>query len=253
MSHNYTVIVAEDEELLLDNLVKKIHAADLGFEVVATAQTGHQAYELVKEYTPDLLITDIQMPVMNGIDLLEKVREKFPLMRFVIVSGFSDFDYARSAIRLQVTEYLLKPIDSEDLHSVLQNIKNKFQAEQSEIENIFNPEMARQSSEQVAAKLKDYLLNNYALDINLNLIANNMHYSPSYLTKIFLQQYDTTPSKFLIAMRMQKAQQLLAHNQDLSIRQVGEAVGYHEQGYFSRVFKKQTGLSPFDYREGHTS
>ncbi|MDD3140990.1 MAG: response regulator, partial [Lachnospiraceae bacterium] len=110
IEHRYTVVVAEDEELLLNNLVAKIQATELGFDVVGTAQTGIQAYDLVKELNPDLLITDIRMPAMNGIALLEKVRESYPLMKFIIVSGFSDFEYARSAIQLQVSEYLLKPI-----------------------------------------------------------------------------------------------------------------------------------------------
>lgn len=74
----YTVIVAEDEELLLHNLVEKIHRTGLGFHVAATAQTGLQAYEAVKEHNPDLLVTDIRMPVMNGIELLEKVRNHYP-------------------------------------------------------------------------------------------------------------------------------------------------------------------------------
>lgn len=105
----YTVVVAEDEELLLHNLVEKIHRTGLGFHVAATAQTGLQAYEAVKEHNPDLLVTDIRMPVMNGIELLEKVRNHYPLTRFIITSGFSDFEYAK-CYPLRVCEYLLKPL-----------------------------------------------------------------------------------------------------------------------------------------------
>lgn len=244
----YTVVVAEDEELLLNNLIKKIKDTDLGFEVVASAQTGEDAYELVKEQCPDLLVTDIRMPVMDGITLLEKVREKFPLMRFIIISGFSDFEYARCAIHLKVDEYLVKPVDPDELKSALQNLKNKFQAEQSTYEDIFNMELTSKTPEIIAAKLRNYIVENYMQDINLNLIAKNMHYSASYLTKLFLQQYDTAPSRFITSLRIQKAQQLLLHNPELSVRVIGEAVGYHEQGYFSRIFKKYTGQSPVEYR-----
>lgn len=249
IEHRYTVVVAEDEELLLHDLVKKIQATGLCFNVIGTAQTGSQALDLVDTLHPDLLITDIRMPIMNGIALLEKVRERYPLIKFIIISGFSDFEYARSAIQLQVSEYLLKPIDPEELKAALVNIKNKFQIEQSTYKDLFNSELTRKPPEQIADILRDYLIQNYALDINLNLIASNMHYSPSYLTKIFLLQFECTPSKFIISLRIQKAKQLLTHNLELSIRQVGEAVGYHEQGYFSRIFKKQVGISPFDYRE----
>ena len=115
--YKYTVVAAEDEELLLGNLVKKIEQTGLGFRVIGTALTGSQAYDIVKEKNPDLLITDIRMPVMDGLQLIEKVRNHYPLTRFIITSGYSDFDYAKSAIRLRVSEYLLKPVEPDELYS----------------------------------------------------------------------------------------------------------------------------------------
>lgn len=244
----YTIVVAEDEELLLNNLVQKIERIDHDFEVIGTAQTGKQAYELITELTPDVVITDIKMPVMDGIELLTKVREHYPLTKFIITSGFSDFDYAKSAITLRVSDYLLKPIDSEELASALLRIKKEFQITKSSYEELFNPGTTKMTPYQIAELLKDFLVENYSQDINLNLIANNMNYSSSYLTKIFCQVYDCTPSKYITNLRITHAQRMLLHNPELSIRQIGEMVGYHDQGYFSRIFKKQTGISPFEYR-----
>ncbi|MFA9377396.1 MAG: response regulator [Lachnotalea sp.] len=245
----YTIVVAEDEELLLDNLIKKIENLDIGFEVIGKAQTGIQAYELVKELTPDLVITDIRMPTMDGISLIKKIKERYPLTDFIITSGFSDFEYTKNAIHLQVVEYLLKPIDPEELKLTLTMLGNKYKIQQSSFHDIFNPSTTHNTPAQVSEILKDYMLKNYCEDINLNLIANNMNYSSSYLTKIFCKQYNCTPSKYLISLRIQRAQQLLIRNPEISIRQVGEYVGYNDQGYFSRIFKKQTGLSPLEYRE----
>lgn len=246
---NYTVIVAEDEELLLENLVQKITDTNLGFSVVGTAQTGADAYELIKTHTPDLLVTDIKMPVLSGIDLIEKVRNHYPHTRFIITSGFSDFEYAKRAIHFQVNDYLLKPIDPDELFQALKNVKNQFEITRKEYADIFNPEMTRSTPDAIAKALKEYLVHNYSQDINLNLIAKNMNYSSSYLTKIFQQTYDTTPSKYITSLRITKAKHYLSHNPELSIRQVGELVGYPDQSYFSRIFKKQTGKSPFDHRE----
>lgn len=76
-----------------------------------------------------------------------------------------------------------------------------------------------------------------------------MNYSPSYLTKIFCQVYDCTPTKYLINLRMSHAQKLLIHEPSLSVKQIGEMCGYHDQGYFSRIFKKHTGKSPLEYKD----
>lgn len=244
----YTVVVAEDEELLLNNLIKKIHTVCPDFEVVGSAQTGTQAYELVEQLSPDVLITDIRMPVMDGIELLTKVAEQFPLVKFIITSGYSDFEYARKAITLKVSDYLLKPIDPEELQTVLNKIKTEFLLTKSTYEDIFNAGTTRMTAVQIAELLRNFLIENYAQDINLNLIANNMNYSSSYLTRIFTQAYDCSPSKYIINLRMTQAQKMLQHNPELSIKQIGEAVGYHDQGYFSRIFKKQVGKSPFEFR-----
>ena len=245
---HYTVVVAEDEKLLLDNLIAKIEHCNLGFQVVGSAQTGADAWELVKKLNPDLVITDIQMPVMSGIALLENVRLHYPLTKFIIISGFSDFEYAKSAIQLQVSEYLLKPIDPDELYQTLADIKRKFDYQQEEYATIFSPGMVTSSPKSIAKTLKDYLAHNYAQDINLNLIATTMNYSASYLTRIFQQYYETTPTKFITNLRISSAKRLL-RNSELSIAQIGESIGYRDQGYFSRFFKKQTGLSPLEYRE----
>ena len=244
----YTVIVAEDEELLLNNLVQKIQKADPDFQVAGTAQTGDQALALIEQLSPDLVVTDIRMPVMDGITLLSRVREQFPFTKFIITSGFSDFEYARKAITLKVSDYRLKPVDPDELKETLTKIKKEFQIAGNDYEEIFNAQAAALTPSQIADLLKDFIVNNYSEDINLNLIADNLNYSPSYLTKIFCQVYDCTPSRYLINLRMSHAQRLLLHEPGLSIKQIGEMCGYHDQGYFSRIFKKYTGKSPLEFR-----
>jgi YesN/AraC family two-component response regulator len=247
---SYNLVIAEDEELQLNSLVRKVEKFCPDFTVVGTAQTGTQAYALVCELQPDVLITDIRMPVMDGIQLMEKVRSRFPDMAFIVTSGFSDFEYARSALRLQVSDYLLKPVEPEELEKALNELKLHLSPHREETVPIFSGEGDHRTPEQVSAEVMHYLRHHYVEEINLNQIAAKLHYSASYLTKIFYQQYETTPNKYVINLRMQKAQQLLLHNPELSVRQIGETVGYPEQGYFSRIFKKYVGVSPLEYRSG---
>ena len=146
----YTVIVAEDEELLLTNLVQKIQKADPDFLVAGTAQTGDQALALVKKLSPDLVITDIRMPVMDGITLLTKVREKFKYTIIIITSGFSEFEYAKKDFTLKVADYLLMPVDSEELKEALSKIKQEFQIAGYDYEEVLNARTAAMTPAQNA-------------------------------------------------------------------------------------------------------
>ena len=154
----YTVIVAEDEELLLTNLVQKIQKADPDFLVAGTAQTGDQALALVEKLSPDLVIKDIRMPVMDGITLLTKVREQFPFTKFIITSGFSDFEYAKKAITLKVSDYLLKTVDSEELKEALSKIKQEFQISMVDYINQLRIDKAKELLLAPSAKVNEVAL-----------------------------------------------------------------------------------------------
>ncbi len=242
------IIIAEDEELLLKSLINKVNNLGPDFKVIGSAQTGIEAYDLIEKHCPDILITDIRMPVMNGLELIKKVHENHPYIDCVIVTGYSDFSYAKKAIHYQVREYLLKPLEDEQLRDTLTSLHNEFITRTHDYDEIFGDQGCADQQPDIPCILKNYILNHYKEDIKLNAIASTMHYSSSYLTKVFSQEYGCSPSKYLISVRIQNAQQLLKHNSDLNIKQIGEAVGYPEPGYFSRVFKKQTGQSPLEYR-----
>lgn len=244
----FTIVVAEDEELLLNHLIAKLNQYAEGFKIVGTAQTGNQALKLVEEFMPDVLITDIQMPHMNGIELLAQVHTRFPHIKTIILSGYAEFAYAQKAIHYGVCEYILKPIDPLDLTKVFTRIKANLQENRPQIETIYEENMLRTSPLEVAHTLHEFILKHFSEDFNLNEVARQMNYSYSYLTKAFYQEYHTSPTKFLIQIRLNQAKQLLAKHYELSIQQVGEMIGYPDQSYFSRMFKKFTGLSPLEYR-----
>lgn len=119
----YKLMLVDDEEEVRKSIIKKIDWQSLGFSVVADAENGAEAIEKIDLYEPDVVMTDIKMPYMDGLTLIEKVSKKNPSIKFVIFSGFDDFEYAKEAIRLGVSEYILKPIDAEELSSIFINIK----------------------------------------------------------------------------------------------------------------------------------
>lgn len=119
------VIIVDDEPYIVQGLSMIIDWNTAGYEIIGTANDGEEALELIKSMDPDLVITDIKMPIMTGLELLEKVRvEKITDANFVILSGYNDFEYAKTAIRFGSIDYLVKPIDKEELLGVLERVRN---------------------------------------------------------------------------------------------------------------------------------
>ncbi len=111
----YTVILVDDEVEIREGIINKIKWNDLGFEIVGSAENGKEALELVERLNPDVVMTDIMMPFMDGLELGEELAEKYPLTKIIIFSGFDDLEYAHNAIKLNVVEYILKPVNSNDM------------------------------------------------------------------------------------------------------------------------------------------
>lgn len=131
----YKVMLVDDEEAARKAIEKKLKWDELGFQVIATAENGEEALELAEKLQPDVVMTDIKMPFMDGLSLCRKLKESRRDMRIVIFSGFDEFEYAREAIKLDVAEYILKPIDSEELRDVFLRIKKNLDAEIDEKRN----------------------------------------------------------------------------------------------------------------------
>lgn len=245
----YKVLVAEDEVLILENIAQKVEAAGLGFVVSAKANNGYVALEAMEKALPDLLVTDIKMPLMDGLQLSEKMESMYPHVKKIIISGFSDFEYARHAIRSNVFDYLLKPVREEALREALMKVKAAIDSERAVIGKAVGALPEQLTLEEAVGYMREYIRNNYKEHIDFNTLADNLHYSPEYVHRLFIRQFNESPSKYQIHLRLNEAKRLLANRKALSVKQVAEAVGYEDQSYFSRIFKKYTGVSPLDFRD----
>ncbi|MGB9682258.1 MAG: helix-turn-helix domain-containing protein [bacterium] len=249
MEDTYKVIVVEDEERILNNIIKKIHQANMGFKVIGKAQNGKQALSLVDELGPDVVFTDIKMPIMDGLELLENLYFNYPYIKTVIISGYAEFEYAQKAILYNVKNYLLKPIEMEELIKTLNGLKISIDTERKIIREKFSASEDLQNPKDIVYIIREYIKEHYTEEINFNFIAESFHYSSSYLSRVFTQYIGINPSRYLIDLRINRAKYLLKNYKELSIKQISEAIGYPDQSYFSRLFKRITGKTPIEYRE----
>ncbi|WP_071130721.1 response regulator [Enterococcus timonensis] len=142
----YTLLIVDDEAEVLQVMIKKINWESLGFTVIGTADNGLKAIEMMEKYQPDVMMTDIRMPYMDGLELSQRVRTEFPATKILIFSGFDEFEYVKEALRLEVGEYILKPVSSIELTEIFTQLKVKLDQEISESRNVENLEVFYQES-----------------------------------------------------------------------------------------------------------
>jgi len=243
MEHNkFKVIVVDDEKLIAKNVAMNIKRAHDMFEVISIAYDGLEALEQVKELLPDVVFTDIKMPVMSGLELVARINEEYPSIKTVIVSGYDDFKLARTALEHNVKNYLLKPINSDEVTRTLQKLERTLLAEKNEISTEQN---VRPSD--IIENIKTYIKHNFDKPISFTEIANQYNFSQAYLTKMFKEQTGILPKKYLNDYRINHARKLLVDS-NISIKDIALRVGFEDQFHFSKNFKNTVGVSPHQFR-----
>lgn len=132
----YKVILVDDEAEVIDMIEKKIHWNDLGFEVAGSATNGVKALELVEKLQPDVVLTDIKMPYMDGLELSRRLNREYPNIYIMLCTGFDEFEYAKEAVHLEIKEYMLKPVNATELSESLTNLKHTLDREREEKLNV---------------------------------------------------------------------------------------------------------------------
>lgn len=248
MSDNiFPVIIVEDENLIAKNIAKHIEAENSKFKVIGIYSNGEDALNAIKEQPPAVVFTDISMPVMSGLELAAEINRTMSHIKCVIITGYADFEFAKQAMHYEVKDYLLKPLDTEELHLVLKNLELSL-TEISDKMHSENSNESTMSPEEIVTLVKDYVKKHYSEEIDLNSIARTLGFSSSYLTKVFNKVENTTPSKVIRSFRMGIAKQLL-NDDSLTIQQIASHVGYSDPFHFSKSFKQTVGISPTQYKQ----
>lgn len=243
----YSVLVVDDEKLIARNIAKSIEVANSSFQVAAICTNGIEAEEYIKKCDINVVFTDIRMPEKDGLELAQFISDNYPYIECIIVSGYDDFKYAKTAITYNVKNYLLKPINKEELSKCLSDIERRLNASVSNLKDVSFQDRQGKKPEEIVSLVKEYIHQNYQNIIDLSIISENFGFSASYLTKIFMKYEGMTPSKYIKQYRISIAKQLLK-NTDIPISVISSNTGFGDQFHFSKAFKNVMGVSPSQYR-----
>lgn len=247
----YRVVLVDDERLILEGLSRVVKWPELGCEVIGIAQDGREGLELIRKNKPDIVISDIRMPNMDGLTMLAALRSEFPQMQLTVLTAYRDFDYAQRAIKLGVCRYLLKPSKMDELNEAIRTMTARL----SDATGVETPLTDGQESVSESGDAGSFIVN-AALEymrahctehISLANVADNVYVSQWHLSKLINRQTGQSFLELLNIMRIDRAKVLLA-DPALRVHAIAEQVGYNDVAHFSKSFKKITGKNPGEYR-----
>jgi len=249
-------MIVEDETLIRKGLALAVSWELFGCEVVGEAENGEEGLKLIQRIQPDLVITDVRMPKMDGIEMIRQA-QKISQAEYIILSGYSEFQYAQQAVKLGVKDYLLKPVDDQEFNETIKRVvqyilsKKKKQAIkiQKDIFYEYTIDQYASGKRKYVVDAVRYIKKHYQKDINIKQVADELEISESYLSRIFKKETNYTFVDYLTYYRIKKSMELL-QDYKVKIYEVSDLVGYKDSHYFSSLFKKIVGVTPTEFRDG---
>lgn len=261
MNKQYKTLIVEDEPLMRKYLSENLNIISPQFSTQAIARDGLDALCILEQQHFDLLITDIKMPGLDGIELVKQLRNSGNNIPVILLSGYNEFEFARAGLRLGVVEYLLKPLNDNELKNTLDRLASQLDQETGmvKIPDKWSPENIQtfisecfldksDEQSQLSQRAAKYISDHYAEAISQADVAEALGITPAYLSSIFHEEKGESYSKFLTRIRMTQAALLLKSNRDLTIQSIAEMTGYVSDKHFISVFKKFFGTTPNEYR-----
>lgn len=247
----YRVILVDDERLIIRGLSSVVPWAELGCEVAGVAYDGNTGLELIRQMEPDIVLTDIRMPNMDGLTMLAAIRSEYPGIQTAVLTAYRDFDYARQALTLGVCRYLLKPSNLEELKEAVRIMTSRLDTmpprkdgREEEVQEEAVQAAGNHLVRAAMAYIREHCTEQH---LSLSEVADHVYVSQWHLSKLLNRETGQSFFDLLGAMRVARAKEMLA-DPGVRIGDVAEATGFSDVGHFSRSFKKIAGCTPGEYR-----
>lgn len=242
----YHVIFIDDENLIREFFQEMFNFSNLGFQLDATFEGAEAALDYLENHSVDVVITDIRMGEMSGIEFCEIVRKKDPDLVLVLLTGYREFEYAQRAIHQNVFDYLVKPTSYSDIENLFQRLQeflnNKKKVDKQTVEEPKYQDLV----EKMRQLARDHIEESFSLEKAAQILSMN----PAYLSRLFKQQCSQNYTDYLTQLRICHAKELLA-NPTVKVYEIGFRVGYKNTQHFYKIFKQITGMTPSEYRRSH--
>ena len=238
----YRLIIADDEEIIRTGLRDAIDWRSCGVEVAACAADGLSLCALAVRYHADISPLDIQMPGMDGLSAIARLRQELPGCEFIIFTAYEDFAFARRAIDLGVMAYITKPVLKDEVIDKVRLAVKRLDSRKG---------LAPGEGEDIApiGRIKRYIQEHIESRVSLMEVAEYMQMNPAYLSRYFKENTGMNFVDYCRRIRMKRAKELLAHT-NLKVYEIASRLGYQNAQAFGTAFKECEGVSPFAYRSG---
>ncbi|MFJ5715829.1 response regulator [Neobacillus sp. NPDC093127] len=241
----HTILLVEDERWVRTSIRRTVERTGLAFEVKHECSNGLEALDWLKDHPVDLILADIRMPVMDGLTFVKQLQSGGQKQSVIMVSGHDDFTFVRQSLRSGVFDYLLKPVEVEEMKDCLSKWTDHCAPSvEPEPRKLYKDPMEMSPIEQVIEYIKTKLPG----DITLTDAAAAVHLNPCYLSQLFKQQMNQTFLDYVLKLRMDEAERLLAHT-SLRISEIAYRLGYLDLSYFSNSFKRIKRKTPSEFRK----
>ncbi|RSD27039.1 response regulator transcription factor [Mesobacillus subterraneus] len=250
-----TILIVDDEPRTRQGLQRTLESWNNGEYTILTAESGEDVLRISEERKIHILLSDIRMPEMTGLQLLKTLKEKQVSPVVIMISAYSEFEYAQEALRLGVVNYLLKPIGKKKLLEAVEEavkIMEK-QVRAGMIERVVDQKIVdasnkMDSTRDTIRKAISYIDEHLQEDFTLKDVAGHVHLNPSYFSVLFKEQVNLNFSEYVTRRRIQRAKELVVST-SLPINEIAEEVGYKTAKYFIKIFKEIEGMTPSAYRK----
>ena len=247
----YQILIVDDERTVCQGMQQLIDWNQLGFEISGVARNGREALDLQRQYHYDLIITDLKMPVMDGIELIQALAKEEHNCKVIIVSAYGEFTYAQTAMQYGVQYYLLKPVEESVLCGYLSKIAEDLSKRSKEINSNSDKKLFEHqynlSANGVVMEMRRYVSAHYAEPLSLNSLAMIYNFSPVYLGRIFKKETGCSFNEYLNRYRIEIAREYMEQG-NMSVSEIANHVGYNDVKYFYKCFRDITGFTIKEYK-----